>query len=532
MVKTLLKKQFAEIFRNYFYDMKKNKARSKLGTVAYILFFVLIMVGMLGGMFSAMALTLCAPLCAAGAGWLYFAITGLISILLGVFGSVFSTYTGLYLAKDNDLLLSMPIPTQSIMLARLLGVYLMGLLYAAVVIVPAVVVYLTVVPFSGAALFGCFMLILLISVFVLTLSCLLGWVVARLSLKLKSKSLVTVLISLVLIGLYYFFYFKAMDLIRDLLANIAVYGPAIREKAYGLYVFGSVGTGDLLSVAICTAAVAALFALMWRLLGRSFLSLATATGRAERVKYTARREKQRSIPAALLKKEFARLGSSANYILNCCLGSLFIPVVGILLLIRGRFLIDALSEVFVELNGAVTVILCTALCIASSINDCAAPSVSLEGKNIWIAQSLPVEPWQILRAKLRVQLVLTMPALLFSSLCGVLAAKAPFAESLALIVLPQFSALFFALLGLTLDLRHANLAWTNELAPIKQSLPVAVALLGSMGYSILLAGGFLLLTPSGGAALYLWSFAAVTGGAALALYLWLRRKGGQVFLDL
>ena len=29
MVKILLKKQFTEIFRAYFYDAKKNKARSK-----------------------------------------------------------------------------------------------------------------------------------------------------------------------------------------------------------------------------------------------------------------------------------------------------------------------------------------------------------------------------------------------------------------------------------------------------------------------------------------------------------------------
>ena len=170
MVKTLLKKQFAEIFRNYFYDPKKNKARSKAGTIAYMIFFVLIMVVMLGGMFTMMSVSLCEPLCAAGAGWLYFAITGVIAILLGIFGSVFSTYTGLYLAKDNDLLLSLPIPVKYVMLARLLGVYLMGLMYSAVAIVPAVIVYLVTVPFSVKALVGCLVLLILISIFVLTLS--------------------------------------------------------------------------------------------------------------------------------------------------------------------------------------------------------------------------------------------------------------------------------------------------------------------------------------------------------------------------
>ena len=532
MVKILLKKQFAEIFRSYFYDTKKNKARSKLGTIAYFVLFVLIMAGMLGGMFTMMSVSLCAPLVAAGCGWLYFAITGVLAILLGIFGSVFSTYTGLYLAKDNDLLLSMPIPVKDIMFSRLLGVYLMGLMYSAVVIVPAVVVYLVTVPFSARPLIGCVVLLVLLSVFVLTLSCLLGWVVAKLSQKLKNKSLVTVLISLIFIALYYFCYFKAMNLIQDLIAHISVYGPAIREKAYGIYLFGSVGEGDALAIAVCTGVVALLFGLMWRLLGRSFLSIATATSTAGKIRYTARREKQRSAASALLSKEFGRLGSSANYMLNCALGTLLLPILGVVLLVKGPFLADMLGEVFGAESGAVTVLLCAALCTACSMNNTAASSVSLEGKNIWIPQSLPVEPRQILRAKLRVQLLLTAPLLLFATLCAIRALRPSVPELLALLLLPQALALLTALLGLTLDLKRANLGWTNELAPIKQSFQVAVVLLGTMAYSVALAGIYLLLAPPIGAAAYLLLFALVTAFADAWLYLWLRKKGGEVFMAL
>ena len=531
MVKTLLKKQFAEIFRNYFYDTKKNKARSKAGTIGYFIFFVLIMAVLLGGTFAATASSLCAPLYEAGAGWLYFAIMGVIAILLGIFGSVFSTYTGLYLAKDNDLLLSLPIPVSAIMLARLMGVYLMGLMYAAVVIVPAIIVYLTTVPFSLPALIGCVVFLILLSVFVLTLSCLLGWVVAKLSTRLKNKSIVTVFVALLGIGVYYFAYFKAMNLIQDLIANIAVYGPAIREKAYGLYLFGSAAEGNWLGMAASTAFVALCFLLMWRLLGRSFLTLATATGSGEKIKYTARRAEQRSVPSALLAKEFAKLTSNANYMLNCALGTLLIPILGVALLVKGSTVAEVLFSVFGGID-AVAVLLCTALCMACSMNDCAAPSVSLEGKNIWIPQSLPVDPWQILRAKLRVQLLLTLPALLFASLCTVFVIKAPLALSLVLLALPQLFTLFFALLSLTLDLKHANLSWTNELAPIKQSMPVTVALLGGWGYSVLLAALYLLLSPPFGAAVYLWGFAAITGIGCLILYLRLRRRGGEEFMEL
>ena len=86
--------------------------------------------------------------------WLYFTIMAMVAIVLGAFGSVFNTYSSLYLAKDNDLLLSMPIPVRTILLSRLLSVYLMGLLYSGVVLLPAMIVYWVTVsaaPAEGAS---------------------------------------------------------------------------------------------------------------------------------------------------------------------------------------------------------------------------------------------------------------------------------------------------------------------------------------------------------------------------------------------
>ena len=128
MRKLLLKKQLSEVFRSYFYDAKKNRMRSKGAVIAWFLFFFVVMVGVLGGMFTALSLSLCGSLVGAGMGWLYFLLMSGIAIVLGAFGSVFSTYSGLYLSKDNDQLLSLPIPVRTIISARLVNVYLMGTL--------------------------------------------------------------------------------------------------------------------------------------------------------------------------------------------------------------------------------------------------------------------------------------------------------------------------------------------------------------------------------------------------------------------
>ena len=256
MLKTLLKKQMAEIFRNYFYDPKKNKMRSRGATIAYIALYALLMVGLLGGMFALMAVGLCGPLVEGGMGWLYYLLMGLIAVFLGTFGSVFSTYSSLYLSKDNDLLLSLPIPVRYVMASRLLGVYLLGLMYSGVATVPAVIVYWIVAPVTAGTVVGGVLMVLLVSVIVMVLSCLLGWVVARISLKLKNKSFITVILSLAFLAAYYFVYYKAQGLITLLVENAAVYGAKIRGSAYLLYLFGSVGAmlyslaGAVLSLAV------------------------------------------------------------------------------------------------------------------------------------------------------------------------------------------------------------------------------------------------------------------------------------------
>ncbi len=532
MLKTLIKKQFTELFRTYFYDQKKNKARSKLSVIAWFVFFITIMCGVLGGMFVSLSVSLCRGLMAADMSWMYFAVLGLLALCLGLFGSVFNTYSGLYLAKDNDLLLSMPIPIRLIMASRIVSVYLLGLMYCSVVFLPAMIVYWINAPLSFATVAGPLVMYAVISVFVLILSCSLGWVVAKISLKLKNRSFITVFVSLLFIGVYYFFYFKAQTMIQNLLENASEYGEKIRGSAYIVYLFGRIGEADPAVIAGFVAAAALLFLLIWRLLTRGFVDVATAAAPVTKTRYKEENIKRTSVSAALLRKEFGRFTASPNYMLNCGMGILSLTAAGIVLLVKGQALLAPVQGLLAEFNGALPVMLCAVSCMLVSMNDMATPSVSLEGKTIWIAQSLPVTAWQVLKAKLKVQLILTAVPTVFCNACALIVLRIPVAESLMYMLTPLVYALFSALLGLTLGLKMPNLSWTNETVPIKQAGNILIALFSGWGYALLVGGAYLILGALLGPVPYLILVCAMTVAASFFLFRWLKTKGSEIYASL
>ena len=335
------------------------------------------------------------------------------------------------------------------------------------------------------------------------------------------------------LGAYYFFYFKAQTLIQELIENAAVYGEKIKGAAYPIYLLGQMGTGDPIAMLSVSAAVLVLFALMWWLLSRSFLKIATASGKTEKKVYKETAVRQKGVSGALLAKEFKRFTASPNYMLNCGLGILLLFVCGILLLIKGAEMISVLNAIFDGSAGSIPVLLCTAICLIACMNDMAAPSVSLEGKTLWLAQSLPVTPWQVLRAKLSVQLLLTGVPVLFCILCTAFIYPYTLPELLLTVLVPLSFTVLSALFDLFLGLKLVNLSWTSEITPIKQSASAAVALLSGFAYAVLLCIGFMALGGwKLGYVAYMACFAAVSLALSAVLYAWLRKKGSALFASL
>ena len=177
-------------------------------------------------------------------------------------------------------------------------------------------------------------------------------------------------------------------------------------------------------------------------------------------------------------------------------------------------------------------LLSAALCLLASMNDMAAPSVSLEGRQLWLAQSLPVTPWQVLRAKLDTQLLLTGVPLLFCALCAVIVLPGGAAEMALAVVVALLYTLLSALAALALGLRLPNLTWTNEITPIKQGGSVMLALFVNWFYAIALGGLYFLCGRYLSAAAYLALAAAITAAVCALLLRWVKQRGTRIFAAL
>ncbi len=532
MLKLLLKRQMTEIFRSFFYNAKKNEARTPVSTAVYIALFVILMVFVVGGVSAALSFFICGPLVSAGMDWLYFALNGLLSVAFGAFGSVFNTFSSLYLSKDNDLLLSLPIPVHIIMTSRLLGVYLMGLMYSGTFILPPVIVYWLSVPMNAAGIVGSLWFVFLISVFVFTLSCALGWVVAKISVKIKNKSFVTVFVSLLFFAVYYLCCFKAQSLISDFIANASKYGDKIKGSVYPVYLFGRAGTGETVSLLVITAVFLLLLGIVWFGISKSFLKIATSPASIAKKAYKETDAKQKGIFGALLSKEFSRFTSSPNYMLNCGFGIVMAVITGIALIWKGKLFFGIIGEILGS-NDSLPAVICIVVCLVSAMNNMAAPSVSLEGKSIWLLQSLPVPVIKILTAKLAVQLILTGVPMLFCIACSLFAYGYAAAELLLVVLICLSYCVYTAVFGLFMGLLMPNVNWTNETTPIKQSGCVAFSLLNNVLYTVIMFVVFMVLRAAGvGFVVFAAVFTALSLALSFAIYSWIGKKGCEVFSSL
>ena len=491
MKKALLAIRFQGLFAGLTaQNAKRNKPQSKGMLLLYVALYLYVVV-VFGGMMCMTFHSLAPVYHQFGLDWLYFSIAGMLGFALSLFGSVFTTQNQLYDAKDNDLLLSMPIPPKAILLSRMLPLLAMNFLFCSIVMIPASVMYGMVVEFSFIGIL--LQLLTLIGICFLSqaVACLLGWLL-HLLLQKMNKSAASMLYLVAFLGIYFYLYSQANTILQGLAMNGQQIADIVQSWVWPLY---AMGLGCLEQLPYCLGFLtlcSICFAGAYWFLSATFLRTATASHRSiKKRKLDMSVTRPASPIQAITAKELHKFLGCPVYLTNMGLGVILtaaLPVVSIIL----RDKIAALLPLLESLN-LTPLVICAVLSFATSTCCISNPSVSLEGKNIWILKSMPVSPREILLAKLNFHVWMTVPVSMVAGFAMAITFDCSPMEILLVTLIPGLLALTNGLLGLWAGVKFAKLDYINEAYPCKQSISVMIAMFGMMGLCFVLGLGYWLL---------------------------------------
>ena len=496
MLKNLVFIQLQSLFSQMFKKTKRGKTTNTTSAgkiVGYILllaFVFLYAAVFLGILFGTVSVATPDP----SVSWTAPALASLICFLLCFVGTVFSTQSMIYNSKDNELLISMPIPPKTILLSRIFNLAVLNWFFALMIFLPLEISW-TLTRGAGLPSFAILALFILVPMLSMTVTLFIGWLIALITSKLKNKNIVTVILSVIAMGLYLVLCFNLGDITETVGENPSVVIDFLSSKLGLFVIFGkTVPSFDIVSVLITLAVCVLPFAAAVALLSRSFYKIATAKRTAKKTVYVKKEMKTSSVGAALLKKETGRLFSSATYVMNSFMGGIFAIICAVMVVLNSDIIKELVSDlVSSELlsgsEGAVCAIaVMTVTVFINSMNVPSAASISLEGKTLWILKSMPVTAKEVLTAKMfAAALTTAVPSVILVTACVIFLPTTPLYAVLAYIAATAV-AIFSSGVGIIVNMLMPRFDWVSETVCVKQSGSVIVSMLSMMFLSLIVGG--------------------------------------------
>ncbi len=416
-------------------------------------------------------------------------LTALSALVLFAF-DMFKTGGVIFAHGGLDTLCALPLRESAIVIGRFFRLYVEDLAVTLAMFLPGLGVYAWLCR-PGALFYPLAILCILLSPLIpLALATLLGALITALTARMRHKSIVVALLSILATAAIFFGVSSlaevegdlTLDLLRDLSGVVLgllgrIYPPAI-------WIGTALTEGELGPALLWTAVSLGVFFLVAALVSARFQAICRRlAANSARHDYRLTAQKGSSLLVSLCRKELRRYLASAIYVTNTIVG----PIMGLGLAVALLFVdLDALFPpglLPLSPRALIPFALAWPFCMMPTT----AASVSLEGKNLWIVQSLPLSTKAVLDAKLLLNLLLDLPFFLGAVLLAALALKPSPLEFVWLLLFPGLLILLSCVLGLFANLHLPLLNWENETRVVKQSASATVACLTGMVLPILCA---------------------------------------------
>jgi len=232
---------------------------------------------------------------------------------------------------------------------------------------------------------------------------------------------------------------------------------------------------------------------------------------------------------ALVRKEIKYYFSTYIYVLNTGFGIVMMTIFAVGVPLLGLKTIQTLLNI-PDLTGYIAPIFMAFVLFCVGMTYTSAVSISLEGKNFWILRSLPMKEIEIMKSKIFLQMIITLPALFLNTTVFALGMHLAWKDYVVMVLIGSVFGVFMALMGIVINLIFPKMEWKSPVTVVKQSASALLASLFFFGMIALMVAPFALMKPDFFVYSVLLTFilSILSGGA----WLWIKTKGVKIFSQL
>ena len=392
------------------------------------------------------------------------------------FANLFKIKNVLFEFRDYDILMSLPINRKTIILSKMVSLYIINLLFTLIVMIPGYVAYIGYVDLPNDWLF--FLLLLAIPIIPILASSIIGIIISWLTSFFKNNNIGSYLVYMLLIIAFLGMY-KINGLDEVAIVNNSV---NIVDKFSNYYPLTNtyitiLSSFNLVSLLLFVIVPLSLFSLFIIFINYGYTTLRTKLLKQDiKSDYILKQYTINKPIMALYKKEIKRYFSSPLYVINTSFGCIAMILLILSIVIFNEEVISNFTKInsFNEVVKNNIFMILSLLCVVSSTTN---SSISLEGKSLWIIKMLPVNSNKIFLSKIMVNLTLLIPTIIIGGTFFGIYLKLSFIEFIFLYLIMMAYSLFASIGGILLNLLFPKFDYYNEARVIKQSLAVFLTIL-------------------------------------------------------
>lgn len=413
-------------------------------------------------------------------------MSGILSLML----AIFKAGGTLFRKNSFDIISSLPLTDGAVVFSRFLRLYTESLIISTLIMLPGLIVYAVMCPtdamFYISALFG----IIAAPLIPVAIATAVGALITGIASRMKHRSIVEAVLSMVLVlGVLALSSSVSgtqgemtEEMIMQLVGSISdvlgkVYPPAM------MFGNGAVN-GDILSLMLFIGISVAAFAVVALIVSLNFRGICRRLHSVSaKHSYKMQAQQQTTLLKALVQREAKRYFSSSAYVTNTIIGPILAVAMCVALIFVDVNTLLPELPVDININAALPFAFAAVLCMMNP----SACSVSLEGKQWWIAMSLPLSAKNIINGKLLFSLCLLAPFYVVSEIVMMATQSFDIMERIWFVLVPALSAVFSCVFGVFMNLKLPKLQWETDVEVVKQSASSMVGGLGGLLVLIILA---------------------------------------------